>query len=188
MAGPAVQAVRELAEISHLPASMNGNPFLYATTLTSMMCGAVLGLYVLLWMSSVLVRDRKFAGFKSVLFNFRLMMLMAGSSALLACLPEVLYLQMYGDTKVPEAIQGMVLTGKRLTDSIRVYFIIGWVMLLVMIHPYVSLALMDRDEHGITAHTQVIDYPGWDRLWKPAVVFMGLAVTAIAFTFSKVYG
>jgi magnesium-transporting ATPase (P-type) len=167
---------------------MNGSSVLYATTLTAMMCGVVLGLYVLGWMVKDLVRDKSHAGFKSVLFNFRLMMGLCGLAAVMACLPETLYLQMYGDPKVSETTQAAVMTGKRIADSLRIYVIIGWVGLLTMIYPYVCLALLEVEEGQPVTHLQVEDYPGLDRLWKPAAVFVTLAVIAMAFAFSKVYG
>lgn len=186
MSGPAIQAVRELTTISHFPSSVNGSPVLYATTLTAMMCGTVLGLYVLCWMVKDIYRDRKHAGLKSVLFNFRLMIGLVGGAAVMACLPEVLYLQMYNDPQVSQATQAMVMTGKRVVDSARVYVIVGWVALLTMIYPYVCQALIDVDEER-TTHLQVEDYPGLDRLWKPAVIFGVIALIAMAFAFSKVY-
>jgi len=188
MSGPALAGVKQNLLYSHLPASVNGSPVLYATTLTAMMCGTVLGLYVVGWMAKDLVRDRKHAGFRSVLFNFRMMMGLVGGAAVMACLPEVLYLQMYGDPKVSEATQAAVMTGKRVADSMRIYVIIGWVGLLTMIYPYVCLALMDVDDNRQVSHLQVEDYPGLERLWKPAAIFIILALIAMAFAFSKVYG
>lgn len=188
MSGPAISATRELMNISNLPASVNGSPVLYAFTLTAMMCGVVLGVYVTGWMAGEMVRDRKHAGFKSVLFNFRLMMFLCGFAAVMACLPETLYLQMYGDTNVSPATQAAVMTGKRIVDSLRLYVIIGWVGLLTMIYPYISLALIDVDEHRNVTHLQVADYPGIGRLWKPAAIFCTIALIAMAFAFSKVYG
>lgn len=188
MSGPAISATRELMNISNLPASVNGSPVLYALALTAMMCGVVLGIYVVGWMGSDLVKDRKHAGFKSVLFNFRLMMLLCGTSALMACLPETLYLQMYGDPDVSQSVQAAVMTGKRVTDSFRIYIILGWVGLLTMIYPYISLALLDVDDQREVTHLQVEDYPGIGRLWKPAAVFVTIGLIAMAFAFSKVYG
>lgn len=188
---PAAQAVETLTQISHLPPSMNGNPILYATTLTAVMCGAVLGLYVVSWMMRDMVRDRKHVGFKSVLFNFRLMMGLAGLAAFVGCLPEVLYLQMYNDPQVPTHLQAAISTMKQVMDSSRIFIIVGWVSILVMIYPYVCLALIDlEDGHGqsIIKYLQVEDYPGFQRLAKPALVFITLAVIAMAFAFSKVYG
>lgn len=188
MSSPASQAARELTTISHLPASMNGSPFLYATSLTAVMCGMVLGLYVMTWMGREMIRDRKHAGFKSVLFNFRAMMGLAGTAAFCACLPEVLYLQMYGDPQVSLETQGLITMFKRVMDSTRIFFIIGWVSLLVMIYPYVCLSLMEREDNGTITHIQVADYPGIERLVKPGVIFVILAVIAMAFAYAKVYG
>ena len=189
MVAPAVQAVEVLDQISHLPASMNGSPVLYATTLTAMMCGSLLGGYVVAWMGKDLIRDRKHAGFKSVLFNFRMMMMLCGLGAFAGCFPEALYLQMYNDPKIATETQATVLNMKRMVDSSRVYILIGWVGLLTMIYPYVSLALIEAaDGDRIIKHMQVEDYPGLSRLWKPAAIFMLIAGIAVAFAFSKVYG
>jgi len=188
MSSPALSAARELTDISHLPASMNGSPFLYVSSLTAVMCGTVLGLYVMLWMARELIRDRKHAGFKSVLFNFRLMMGLAGTAAFFACLPEVLYLQMYGDPQVSLETQGLITTFKRMMDSTRIFFIMGWVSLLAMTYPYICLALIEREDNGVITHIQVADYPGIERLVKPGVIFIILGVIAMAFAWAKVYG
>jgi hypothetical protein len=187
MATPSMQAVREQAlAVSQLPASMNGDPVLYATTLTSLMCGFVLGLYVVCWMVKDLHRDRKVSSYKTVLFNFRLMMGLAGFAAMMACTPEVLYLQMYNDPQVSKEAQSAVLTGKRIVDTLRIYVILGWVGLLGMIYPYVCLALIDCEKTTVS-YLQVADYPGLGRLAKPIIVFMTVAAIAMAFAFSKVY-
>ena len=189
MSNPALKAAETLQQISTLPPSMNGNPFLYVTSLTAMMCGTVLGLYVVAWMSRDLFRDRKHAGFKSVLFNFRLMMGLAGLAAFVGCLPEVLYLQMYNDPQVPTHLQAAVSTMKRVMEPVII--IVGWVSILVMIYPYVCLALIDPEDghsQSIVKYLQVEDYPGFQRLAKPALVFVTLTVIAMAFAFSKVYG
>lgn len=185
---PALEATQKLVQISQLPPSMNGNPLLYATTLTAVMCGTVLGLYVFCWMGRDMIRDRRHARFKSVLFNFRLMMGLAGLAAFMGCLPEVLYLQMYNDPQVAQSVQAAVSTGKQIADSSRIFVIIGWVSLLVMIYPYVCLALIEADEDNLIKYLQVEDYPGLGRLAKPAFVFIVLAFIAMAFAFSKVYG
>lgn len=191
MSNPALKAAETLQQISTLPPSMNGNPFLYVTSLTAVMCGTVLGLYVVAWMGRDLFRDRRHAGFKSMLFNFRLMMGLAGLAAFVGCLPEVLYLQMYNDPQVPTHLQAAVSTMKRVMDSSRIFIIVGWVSILVMIYPYVCLALIDLEDghdQSIVKYLQVEDYPGFRRLAKPALVFVTLAVIAMAFAFSKVYG
>lgn len=186
----ATKAIETLNQISTLPPSMNDNPFLYATTLTAVMCGTVLGLYVVSWMTRDILRDRRHAGIKSVLFNFRLMMGLAGLAAFIGCLPEVLYLQMYNDPQVSTLLQAMVTTGKRIADSSRIFIIMSWVGILVMIYPYVCLAFieMDPDSQDVIKNLQVEDYPGFGRLAKPAFIFIVLAIIAMAFAFSKVYG
>lgn len=187
MSGPAMKSQETLLQLSNLPASMNGNPVLYGTTLAAVMCGAVLGAYVVMWMAKDIYRDRKSVKFKSVLFNFRLMMGLAGLAAVMSCLPEVLYLQMFGDPDVSTKTQAVVMTAKRVVDSTRVFVIMGWVSVLTMIYPYVCLALIDNEQETIS-HLQVEDYPGWYRLVRPAVCFVAIGVAAMAFSFSKVYG
>ena len=188
---PAHEAVETLQQISTLPPSMNGDPFLYVTTLTSVMCGTLLGLYVVCWMIRDLLRDRRHAGFKSVLFNFRLMMALAGAAAFVGCLPEALYLQTYNDPGISQEFQASMTIFKRIMDSSRIYVITGWVAILMMIYPYVCLALIEIEDGGdrnIVKHLQVEDYPGIRRLAKPAIVFIFLFIIAVAFAFSKVYG
>lgn len=191
MTSPALEAARKLTEISHLPPSMNGNPILYATTLTAVMCGVVLGLYVMCWMGWDTFRDRQRVKSKSVLFQFRAMMFLAGTAAFMACLPEVLYLQMYNDPQVSESIQAAVTTGKRIVDSSRIWVIIGWVGILTVIYPYVCLALMELDmdeKDTMVRYLKVEEYPSIKRLAKPAFVFIIVALIAMVFAISKVYG
>lgn len=188
MPGPSVEAVSKLTEISNLPVSVNDSPIFYTVVLTAMMCGVVMGAYVFLWMMKDLIRDRKYAGFKSVLFNFRLMMGFVGLSGFMACLPEVLYLQMFNDPKVAETTQAVVMMGKRVADTCRMPIMLSWVALLGMIHPFLGLALIEIGENRKVTHLQVEDYPGLNRLWKPALVFVVLAFIAMAFAASKMYG
>lgn len=183
-------AAETLQQISNLPASMNDNPFLYWSTLTAMMGGAALGIAVSIIMGMHLVRDRRHAGFKSVLFNFRLMMLLCGFGTFASCLPEVLYLQIFGDTSVSVTTQAVVMNAKRYVDSARVYIIMGWVGILGMIYPYICLALIESYVIGSKEsfkHAQVPDYPALRRLLKPVLGFIILGAVAGVFTLTKVY-
>lgn len=182
--GPAVQATEALQSISHLPPSVNGSPFLYATALTSVMCIAALGLCVAGWMARDTWRDRFYVHPKSLLFNFRLMMSLAGFAAFVRALPEVLYLQVYGDPNISQEIQASITMAKRIADSMALGFVLGWMLILVAIYPHVCLALKTGPSHFVK-----VDRAGvWPRLTRPFMCFICIACVSMAFAYAKVYG
>lgn len=184
MSGPAIKATEMTQYLSQLPPSMNGNPLLYATALTSVMCIAALGLLVAGWMLRDTWRDRFNVHPKSILFNFRAMMGLAGFAAFIRAMPEVLYLQIYGDPDISNEIQAMVTTLKRVTDSLALGFVLGWMLLLVAIYPHVCLAL----KQGPSQFVEIDRVGVWPRLARPFMCFICIALVSMTFTYAKVYG
>lgn len=180
----AVKGVEALNTLtSNLPPSMNNSPFLYAMALTSVMCIACLGLAVSGWMVRDSWRDRFSLHPKSLLFNFRLMICLAGGAAFVRSMPEVLYLQMYGDPSVSVEIQAVVTTAKRIADSLALWLVLGWMSLLVIIYPHICIVL----KGGPARFIEPDRIGAWPRLIRPFMCFICIAIVAMVFAYAKVY-
>lgn len=173
-----------LPQISNLPPSFDGNPFLYAAALTSVMAIACLGLAVAGWMARDTWRDRFNVHPKSLLFGFRAMMGLAGTAAFVRSMPEVLYLQVYGDPDVSAATQAAIITAKRIADSMALWLVLGWMVVLVVIYPHICLVL----KTGPAVSIRPDPLSSWPRLMRPFCCFLVILVVAIAFALAKVYG
>jgi len=176
-------SVEKLVEMTHLPPSFDGNPFLYAAALTSVMSIACLGIAVAGWMARDTWRDRFNEHPTGLLFLFRAMIGLAGSAAFARSMPEVLYLQVYGDADVSTATQALILTGKRIADSLALWLVLGWMLILVAIYPAICIAL----KTGPARYVVVDAYSAWPRLMRPVCVFGCIVLVSIAFAYGKVY-
>ena len=166
-----------------LPPSFDGSPFLYAASLTSVMSIACLGLAVAGWMARDTWRDRWLVHPRSLIFGFRLMMGMAGFAAFFRAMPEVLYLQSYGDPDVSAATQQAIVTAKRVADSLALWFVLGWMLILVGIYPHICLVL----KSGPARYVQPDALGTWPRLARPTLCFVVILVVALSFAYAKVY-
>ena len=181
--GIATRSVEQLTQLTSLPPSFDGNPMLYAMALTSVMSIACLGLAVAGWMARDTWRDRWCVHPRTLLFSFRLMMGLAGFAAFFRSLPEVLYLQVYGDADVSLATQSIILTAKRVADSLALWLVLGWMLILVTIYPHLCLVL----KHGTVRQIKLDTLSTWPRLVRPAGCFLVILVVAAAFAYGKVY-
>ena len=182
-ASVARQVAEALPQISNLPPSFDGNPFLYAAALTSVMAIACLGIAVAGWMARDTWRDRFAVHPKSLLFGFRAMMGLAGLAAFVRSMPEVLYLQVYGDPDVSAATQAAIITAKRIADSMALWLVLGWMVILVCVYPHMVLVL----KHGTVREIRVDPLSTWPRLMRPFACFIVILVVAAAFAYGKVY-
>lgn len=184
---PAVSVARRVAEalpqISSLPPSLDGSPLLYAMALTSVMSIACLGIAVAGWMARDTWRDRWCVHPRSLLFGFRGMVGLAGFAAFFRSMPEVLYLQVYGDPDVSTAVQAGIITAKRVADSLALWLVLGWMLILVCIYPHLVLVL----KHGTVRKIRVDPLSTWPRLVRPVVCFILILGVASAFAYGKVY-
>jgi len=182
--GIADRGIERITGLSHLPPSMDGNLFLYAWSLASVMIIACLGLSVFAWMVRDTWRDRFRLHPQSLLFMFRVMIGLAGFAAFLRSMPEVLFLQSYGDPDVSTGVQAAIITGKRIADGMAVWPVSGWILILVAIYPPLCVALSSGPARAV-----VIDIPTtWPRLRRPALLFTCICVVSIFFAYGKVYG
>lgn len=183
--GIALKGVEALSQIAtNLPPSVNNSPFLYAAALTSVMCIACLGAAVTGWMLRDTWRDRYLVHPKTLMFNFRMMIAFVGAAAFVRAMPEVLYLQMYGDPQVSNEIQAAVTTAKRLADTFALWLVLMWMLILVVIYPHICLVL----KGGPTRVMPIDNLSVWPRIVRPFFCFVGIALIAMAFAYAKVYG
>lgn len=180
----AIRGVEATLQVAHLPPSMNNSPLLYAMALTSVMCIACLGAAVAGWMIRDTWRDRFYVHPKSLMFNFRMMIAFAGAAAFARSMPEVLYLQMYGDPDIALSTQAAITTAKRVADSLALWLVLGWMLILVVIYPHICLVL----KGGPAKIMETDSYSAWPRLVRPFFCFVCIAVVAMAFAYAKVYG
>lgn len=181
--GIAERSVAQLTQLSHLPPSFDGNPFLYAWALTSVMTIACLGIGVAGWMARDTWRDRYRVHPQSLLFLYRCQMGLCGFAAFFRAMPEVLYLQVYGDPDVSPALQGAIITAKRIADGLALWPVAAWVLIMVATYVPLVLALTTGPARGV-----IVDVPTtWPRLRRPAFLFVCIVLTAIAFAYGKVY-
>jgi hypothetical protein len=179
-------AVVQAVNLTHLPPSFNGNPVLFAASLTSVMSIACLGIAVCGWMARDNWHDYRHYNLPifSVQFLFRWMMGLAAFAAFFRSMPEVLYLQTYGDPGVSTEVQAMVITAKRLADTTALLFVSGWMFILIAIYEPICAALQ-RGEIRNVLITRQATLP---RARRPAICFACIVCTAVAFAYAKVYG
>lgn len=185
MPGPGIAAksVEQLNTLSSLPPSFDGNPFLYAAALTSVMSIACLGIAVSSWMLRDTWRDRLNARPTSLLFMFRAMIGLAGFAAFFRAMPEVLYLQVYGDPDVAISVQAAIITAKRIADTLALWLVLAWMLILVAIYPAICVALTSDPARYV-----IVDaYSTWPRLRRPFVCLLCIIGVAVAFAYGKVY-
>jgi hypothetical protein len=176
--------LQHIAQAAKLPQSFDGNPFLFATALGSLMSIACLGLAVAGWMMRDTWQDRYLVHPKSLLFNFRLMIAIIAMTAFVRCLPEVLYLQAFGDDDISAATQQFILTFKRAADTFALPMVAGWMLLFVAIYPPIAMTLKQGPSKYV-----IVDRAGtWPRLVRPVFLFVLIAAISIMMAYSKVYG
>jgi hypothetical protein len=177
------QTAEMLPQMSTLPPSFDGNPFLYAAALTSVMAIACLGLAVTGWMGRDTWRDRFNLHPNTLLFGFRTMMGLIGFASFMRAMPEVLYLQVYGDPDVSAQTQASILMAKRVADALSLWVVLAWMAIMVAIYPHVSLALRT----GPARHVQSDLLGTWPRFYRPTACLVVIMVVAVAFAYGKVY-
>lgn len=181
---PLVATVQHLNEVSKLPVSFDGNGFLYATSLCAMMSIACLGIAVCGWMVRDTWRDRYIVHPTQLLFCFRLMVGIIGFSAFIRSIPEVLYLQAYGDNDISPELVALILLGKRAADTVALGFVASWMLILVAIYPPMCIAL----KQGPAKQMIVDGYGTWPRLRRPAALFFIICAISGLMAYTKVYG
>lgn len=175
--------LQHVQEVAKLPSSFDGNGFLFAGALASLMSIACLSIAVCGWMLRDTWRDRYCVHPRQILFGFRMMIAIIGFTAFLRCLPEVLYLQAYGDNDLrPETIQ-LFLTLKRTADNLALPFVAGWMLILVAIYPPICLAL----KQGPARHMEADLLATWPRLMRPVCIFLCICVISSLTAYAKVY-
>lgn len=111
------------------------------------------------------------------------MIAIIGFTAFLRCLPEVLYLQAYGDKDLsPDTIQ-LFLTMKRAADNLALPFVAGWMLILIAIYPPICIAL----KQGPARAMQVDHLSTWPRLMRPVCIFLCICVISCLTAYAKVY-
>lgn len=179
----AQRSVETLTALTNLPPSFDGNPTLYAMALTSVMSIACLGIAVAGWMARDTWRDRWIVHPRSLLFSFRAMVGLAGFAAFFRAMPEVLYLQVYGDPDVSAATQATIINAKRVADSLALWLVLGWMLILVAIYPHLCIVLKQGPAKAVYVDT----LGTWPRLRRPVACFVVILVVAAAFAYGKVY-
>jgi len=175
--------LQHVQEVAKLPESFDGNGFLFATALTALMSIACLSIAVCGWMARDTWRDRYNVHPRQLLFQFRLMIAIIGATAFLRCLPEVLYLQAYGDKDLAKDTIQLILTCKRAADTLALPFVAGWMLILVAIYPSICIAL----KQGPARAVEVDHFASWPRLARPVVVFLCICVISSLTAYAKVY-
>jgi len=176
--------VQHIEQVAKLPQSFDGNPLLYATSLASLMLISCLCLAVVGWMARDTWQDRFLVHPKSLLFTFRTMIGIIAFTAFVRCMPEVLYLQAYGDDDVSAQTIRLILTAKRLADTSALPLVASWQVLFVAIYPPIAIALKQGP-----ARVVVVDRAAtWPRLVRPLFLFIIIAFIAVMMAYSKVYG
>jgi hypothetical protein len=158
---------------SPYPASFNGNPWLYGMSLASLMAITMFSAIVCGWMMRDIWRDRFNDHPTTPVFLFRLMVAIISFTAFLRCLPEVAYMTCYGE--VTGDTMGQILTVKRMADVIALPLVVGWMTILVLVYPFVTLALKAHRQLGIG----FVDPLGvWPRLVRPVAILFTILVIA----------
>lgn len=166
--------------LSPYPASFNGNPWLYGMSLASLMAITMFGAIVSGWMLRDIWRDRFNDHPTAPAFLFRLMVAIISFTAFIRCLPEVAYMTCYGE--VTGDTMGRILTVKRMADVLALPSVVGWMTILVLIYPFVMLALKAQRTHGISK----VDPLGvWPRLVRPFAILFTILVIASLMAVAK---
>lgn len=176
--------LQHIAQAAKLPQSFDGNPFLYASSLASLMSIACLGLAVAGWMMRDIWADRFIVHPKSLLFTFRTMITIIALTGFMRCMPEVLYLQAFGDDDISRDTVALILTAKRAADTLALPMVASWMLLFVAIYPPIAIAL----KQGPTRYVVVDRAATWPRLVRPAFLFLIIAAISVMMAYSKVYG
>lgn len=175
--------IQHVQEVAKLPTSFDGNGFLYAGALASLMSIACLSIAVCGWMVRDTWRDRFHIHPRQVLFGFRMMIAVIGFTAFIRCMPEVIYLQAYGDKDLSAETVQLVLTAKRIADNFALPLVAGWMLILVAIYPPICIAL----KQGPARHMEVDHLATWPRLMRPVCIFLCICVISSLTAYAKVY-
>lgn len=179
------KAIELTANVSpNIPASYDGNPLLYAASLNSLTLIAFLGTAIVGWMVRDCWRDRFSCHPLSLLFGFRIMMAIIGVVAVVRTVPEVLYLQAYGERNISPDMVAAILTLKRFMDTVTVSMVLSWMLLFVSMYPWLCLSLKSGPVSAVR-----FDVPGvWMRLRRPLCLVIVVTIISSLMAYSKVYG
>jgi len=167
--------VRVAAELSPYPPSFANNGYLYFAALASLLAISICGGIIVRWMLTDLWKFRHRDHPSTLIFGFRVMMMLCGSAALVRCLPEVAYMTCFADPSVSPRVMANILIVKRAFDILALPTILGWMAILSMIYPFVSIALTSGEGRAVRIDVIAL----WPRLAKPAIVLV--VVLAISF-------
>lgn len=171
-------------QTSPLPQSFDGNGFLYMTALWAIMSIACLGASGVVWMARDIWRDRYLVHPWTILFCYRLMVMLAAFAAFARSFPEAIYLQMYGEHDVSPEFVMLVLQVKRFMDSTSIAWVAGWLGIHAAMYPFMVLAL----KQGPAKQLQVDALSPWHRMVRPAIVLLLIGAVSALMAYTKVYG
>lgn len=150
--------------ISPYPPSFDGNPWLYGSALASLITIGIINAINLRWMVVDLYADRYRSHPLSVLFLFRTMIGLLSLVGVVRCFPEVVYLTCYGE--VTGYWMGVILTVKRVADTISLPGVILWTGILNVTYSRMVLALTTVEQRAV----QIDPWQQWHRLGKPLAI------------------
>lgn len=166
--------------LSPYPASFNGNPWLYGMSLASLMAITMFGVTVAGWMARDIWRDRFHDYPTSPAFLFRAMVMIISFTAFIRCVPEVAYMTLYGE--VTGDTMSTILSVKRAMDVLALPSVVSWMTILVLIYPFVIIALKAQRVSGMNA---IDPLSVWPRLMRPLAVLFSILVIASLMAVAK---
>lgn len=168
------------SSMSPYPPSFNGDPVLYGTSLASLMTITMFACVTWSWMARDLWRDRYRDHPLSLAFLFRAMIATVSFVSIIRCLPEVAYMTCYGE--VTGYRMSQILVVKRMADTLALPTVAGWMGMLVLIYPFVIVALHARDVRQVVV-TDPLSV--WPRLMRAAVMALVILCIAALIALSK---
>ena len=177
----AVKITQQGLEMSPFPPSFGNNPALYASSLAALLAIGTFGLIIARWMIRDLWRDRFTDHPTSLIFCFRAMMMFAGGAAFLRTMPEVAYMTCYGDKTIDPWTIALILSIKRAADTLSLPVVVSWMALLVLIYPFVSVALRSQPAREV----RIDPIAFWPRLVRPVVIFLIVVSIAVLMAVAK---
>jgi hypothetical protein len=166
--------------LSPYPASFNNDPWRYGLALASLLAISMFGASVAGWMARDIWRDRFREHPTSAVFLFRLMVMTVGFTALIRCLPEVVYMTLYGE--VTGDTMASILTVKRTMDVMALPSVIGWTSLLVIVYPHVVISLKSSRMIGILPLDPLSQ---WHRFVRPFFILVCILFIAFLMSYAK---
>lgn len=172
------------AQASPYPPSFGGNAILYAGAFAAVLSIAVFALIVAVWIGRHLWIDRMNDHPRTLIFQFRLMVLLVATAAFIRSFPEVVYMTCYGDPDISPRFLSAVLPTKRVMDLLALPIVTAWMAVLVSIYPFVVIALRYRVD--VTDEVDLLS--AWPRIARPVSIFALVIVIAILMAIAKGYG